>query len=232
MNTLEPAEIRELGDREVIQGGFVPSEAVYASISERLSDRQNRPLLLLAKLFGRLGWEAGRCISIVHRIGFDWGSYQDHSENGTLANSHADNLVVLPGDLMDLGDGRYQLLMPTDFDMSFKKEQCVFVDRPPPVPDPRLVELIFAFELGNMMKTISGYTAALNGVASTDLKRDPDGASPQMDLVWAFRDLSAWEYLKAYKRPADPRYTGNDLTLEQALLFIPDAIARAIDVVV
>jgi hypothetical protein len=41
-----------------------------------------------------------------------------------------------------------------------------------------------------------------------------------MDLLWALRDIACWEYLKAYKRPADPDYPGNDLTLQEARMFI------------
>jgi hypothetical protein len=231
LGTIDPAEIKALEDQDLINGGFVPSEDVYAAISERFRVRADRPIQILAKLFGRLGWEIGRCIATVHRTGFDWGTYRDHSEDGILDNAHANNVVVMPDELMDLGGGRYQLLVPTDFDMSFKKEQCVAVSGPVPGPDPKLVEVIFAVELGNMMLNIGGYTAALTGVATSITKRDPETPSPQMDLIWAFRDVACWEYLNAYKRPADPSYSGNDLTLDQARLFLADAIARTINIV-
>jgi hypothetical protein len=114
--------------------------------------------------------------------------------------------------------------------MSFKKEQAVNVDHRPPHPDPKFVEIIFQVEMGNMLLNISGYTAALKGVVMADWQRDP--GCPQMDLIWALRDIAAWEYFQGYKRPADTRYHGNNLTLEDALLFVGEALERTIDIVV
>jgi hypothetical protein len=227
--TTNPGEIPDVSDRDVVGKGLAPSEDVYRAISPDVRLPGDRPFLKMAKLFGRVGWEAGRCIAAVHRCGFDWGTYQDHSDDGMLDNAHANNLVVLPAELMDLGAGRYQLLYPTDFDMSFRKEQSVNVSRAH--PDPKFVEIIFSVELGNMMLNIAGYTAALDGVATSISKRDPE-PSPQMDVIWALRDVAAWEFLQGYKRPGDPRYRGNDLMLEDAQLFLAEALNRTIDIVV
>jgi hypothetical protein len=225
MGTTAPGEIATLRDEDLIGKGFLPSETLYQAIGDGW-------LLRVAKLFGRLGWEAGRCIAAVHRCGYDWGTYQDHSSDGMLANAHANNLVILPPDLMDLGGGRFQLLYPTDFDMSFTRRQAVDVWKVPPVPDPEFVDQMFSVELSNMMMNIGGYTAALVGVATGISKRDPVRWSARMDIIWAFRDISVWEYIKGYLRPADPGYPGNDITLEQALEFIPEAPNRTIDIVV
>jgi hypothetical protein len=130
---------------------------------------------------------------------------------------------------MDLGAGKYQLLYPTDFDMSFRKEQSVNISRA--CPDPKFVEIIFSVELGNMMLNLTGYTAALDGVATAITKRDPE-PSRQMDVIWALRDVAAWEYLQGYRRPADARYRGNDLTLNDAGLFLAEALNRTINIVV
>jgi hypothetical protein len=225
MGTTAPGEIATLRDEDLFRKGFLPSERLYDAIGDGW-------LLRMAKLFGRLGWEAGRCIAAVHRTGYDWGTYQDHSSDGMLANAHANNIVVLPADLMDLGGGRFQLLYPTDFDMSFTRRQVVDVWKNPPLPDPGFVDHIFSVEFGNMMMNIGGYTAALAGVATGISKRDPVRWSPQMDIIWAFRDISVWEYIKGYLKPADQGYPGNDITLEQALEFIPEALNMAIDIVV
>jgi hypothetical protein len=91
MGTADPGEINELGDVDLIKGGFVPSEEVYPVISEVYRAGGDRPLRVMAKLFGRLGWEVGRCIAAVHRAGFDWGTYQDHSENSILDNTPLNN---------------------------------------------------------------------------------------------------------------------------------------------
>jgi hypothetical protein len=231
MGTTLAGSIKDLTDWDVVRGGLAPSEDVYKAIAPTFRLPGDRPLIKIAKLFGRVGWEAGRCTAAVHRCGFDWGTYQDHLPDGMLDNAHANNLVVLPGELMDLGNERYQLLYPTDFDMSFKKEQAVNVDDRPPHPDPKFVEIIFQVEMGNMLMNIAGYTAALKGVVTGDWQRDPE-PSPQMDLIWALRDIAVWEYFQGYKRPADPKYHGNDLILQDALLFVGEALERTIDVVV
>jgi hypothetical protein len=225
-------EIEGLRDSEIIaSGGIIPSEDIYGAIPESVQLSNGRSLRNMAKLFGRLGWEAGRCTAVVHRSGFDWGTYQDHSIDGMLANCHANNVVVVPEELMDLGDGKYQLLFPTDFDMSFKRHQAVDTWAKPPVPDPEFVDHIFSSELGNMMANIGGYTAALENVATGISKRDPP-PSIQMEVIWLLRECAVWEFLKGYKAPAEPSYAPNDLTLEQALEFIPEALERTIDITV
>ena len=230
--TTESGFIPTLDDVGLIECGFVPSWEVYEAIGNEATFSDGKSVLAMAKLFGRLGWEAGRCISIVHRAGFDWGSYQDHSVDGCLDNAHANNICVVPSELMDLGDGKYQLLLPTDFDMSFKKEQAVDVWVDPPVPDPSFVEMIFTHEFGNMCLNIGGYTAALEDVATAISPRDPKTPSARMNFIWLLRDVAVWEYVHGYTNPAEGRYQPNDLTLEQALEFIPDAIRRTMPIVV
>jgi hypothetical protein len=232
MGTTAAGEIETLHDQDIIQRGeIIPSELVYAAIPEDIKLSNGRSLRTMAKLFGRLGWEAGRCTAVVHRCGFDWGTYQDHSSDSMLDNAHANNIVIIPEELMDLGGGKYQLLFPTDFDMSFKRHQAVNTWADPPTPLPEFVDRIYSVEIGNMMANLAGYTAALPDVATGISKRDPP-PSPQMDVIWIFRDCAVWEFLKAYKAPAEARYAGNDITLEQCLDFLPEALARTIDIVV
>lgn len=230
--TTEGREVENLDVDTLISKGFCPSEELYEAIGDDIKMSDGSSFLELMKLGGRLGWEVGRCISIVHRAGFDWGTYQDHSSDGILDNAHANNLCVLPQNLMDRGNGRYQLLVPTDFDMSFRSYQVVDVWHDTPLPDDTFVNDTFPTEFGNMMSNVAGYTAALENVATGISKRDPDEITPQMDLIWVMRDIAVWEYIHAYKYPANGGYYGNDVTLEQALKFIPEALEATIDIVV
>jgi hypothetical protein len=70
-------------------------------------------------------------------------------------------------DLMDLDDGRYELLLPTDLEMSLEKEQCAGFSNtaPAPVPDPAVVQGIHSVELSSMTMGIGGCTATLDNVA-------------------------------------------------------------------
>lgn len=228
--TTNHGPIKNLEREDLILKGLCPSEDIYEAIGDSFMI-DGKPFIHMAKLFGRLGWEAGRCIAMVHRSGFDWGSYQDHTIDGMLDNAHANNICLLPKELMDLKNGRYQLLLPTDFDMSFRRDQAVNVWVVPPIPDPGFVDHIFSTEFGNMMGNLAGYTAALEGVMTAISKRDPD-PSPKMDLVWLMRDICVWEYVYGYKIPSDPSYQFNDINLEQAYQFIPEAIMNTIDIIV
>ena len=230
--TTKGGVIPNLEDESLIEKGFVPSWEVYEAIDSDAKFTDGKSVRSMAKLFGRLGWEAGRCIAIVHRCGFDWGSYQDHSDDGFLDNAHANNICVVPHELMDLGTGEYQLLFPTDFDMSFRKEQAVDVWSRPPQPDPSFVETIFSFEFGNMLRNIGGITAAIEGIATAMWARDPKTTSARMDFIWLLRDVACWEYVHGYSNPADGHYEHNDLTLQEACEFIPEALRRTIDIVV
>jgi hypothetical protein len=231
LGAVDPITIPTLTPEKVRDGGLLPSESVYETIPEAAAVN-GKSFRTLARLFGRLGWEAGRCIAAVHRAGYNWGTYQDHSCDGILDNAHANNICILPRELMDLGNGLYQLLVPTDFDMSFKKEQAVNTWVNPPCPEPLYVAEFPSTELENMLGNLSGYTAALDGVQTGISKRDPVECTPQMELVWVMRDVTAWEYLRGYQRPADPGYAPNGITLEEAVQFIPEALELTSDIVV
>jgi hypothetical protein len=218
MGTTEPGEVGTLQPSVLSTKGFLSSEMIYEILPENVTVGNGRLLRTLAKLFGRLGWEAGRCIAAVHRSGYNWGTYQDHSADGMLDNAHANNICLVPRELMDLGNGKYQLLFPTDFDMSFKRDQAVNTWVSPPCPAPLYVDEFFSVELLTLMGTIAGSTAALQGVPTGLSTSDPDEPSLQPDLVWVLRAIAAWESLRGYQRPADPAYEGNGLPLDEALL--------------
>ena len=224
----EGGEISTLTPKTIRSRGILPSSETYKAL-EGLKIG-NLPLTNLAKTFGRLAWEAGRIIACVHRAGFNWGSYKDHTDNGMLDNAHADNLVLLPWDLADLGQGKYQLLSGLDFDMSFRKEQSVNIWGEKPVPDEKLVSKIFSLEFSNMLLNLTGYTASVERAAKGITPRDPKEITPNLELIWALRYLSIWEYPQGYAYPGKPALEENDLKLEEAIPFLQYAVDHTLDV--
>ena len=222
----EGGDIPKLTKKDIKARGIMPSSETYKALEGMTI--MGLPLSNLAKTFGRLAWEAGRTIACVHRAGFNWGSYKDHPKDGMLDNAHADNIALIPYDLADLGNGKYQLVSGLDFDMSFRKEQTVNIWGKKPVPDETLVTQIFSVEFGKMLLNLTGYTASLEGVAKGVTPRDPKELSPNLELIWAMRYLSLWEYPQGYSYPAKPSFEENDITLEEVKPFIEYAVNHSI----
>ena len=227
-HSVEGGDIKNLTKNDIYLRGILPSSQTY-KVLEGLTIK-GLPLSDLAKTFGRLAWECGRIISCVHRAGFNWGSYKDHSANGELDNAHADNIALIPHSMSDLGNGRYQVLSGLDFDMSFRKEQTVNIWGENPVPDPLLVTQYWSIEFGNMWLNLTGYTAALEGVAKGVIPRDPKEVTPNMQLIWAMRFLAIWEYPQGYQYPGNASFDENDITLERIIPFLDYAIDATKDV--
>ena len=112
--------------------------------------------------------------------------------------------------------------------MSFAKEQAVNIWRKAPEPDPLLVSQMFSCEFGNMLANLTGYTAALENVATAIWKRDPEPCIA-LDFIWCLRDICAWEFRIGYMRPADPSWEGNDLKHETAIKLLKIGIENTLE---
>ncbi|KAH0786590.1 Adenylyltransferase and sulfurtransferase MOCS3-1 [Histomonas meleagridis] len=208
-------EIPSLTQDNVKSCGFVPSEDIYNVLSDDVRT--------FAKLFGRIGWEVGRCISLVHRTGFLWGTYVDHMQSEEHCNAHCDNLIILSESDARRQNGGYQLLAPVDFDMSFSKESAVnFWLDDKCVPDPTMVTHIFPSEVENMLVDLAGLTASVGNTSNIPKREHPEGSLNGM--LWLMRDLMVWEFLEGYKDPSAIRYKGNDIMLEDAMQLIKEAL--------
>eukprot|EP00004_Rigifila_ramosa_P008594 TRINITY_DN1984_c0_g2_i2.p1 TRINITY_DN1984_c0_g2~~TRINITY_DN1984_c0_g2_i2.p1 ORF type:complete len:678 (-),score=146.88 TRINITY_DN1984_c0_g2_i2:135-2168(-) len=108
------------------QGEWAAAAAELASVLEELEERAGGAgggESVLAYLFERIGWEAGRMIGAMHQARISWGTYQDamcHPDQ-YHCNAHANNLAVVAP-----GAGGGALLGLLDLDMAF--EETTFVD--------------------------------------------------------------------------------------------------------
>jgi hypothetical protein len=96
------------------------------------------------------------------------GNFCDHHLQELHCNAHADNLIVL---LFREGNTQYQLVTFVDFDMTFTKEQAVFVWTDPPQPDPEIVTFQFAAEFGSFVQDLAGITAVVSDVLTAVVAR-------------------------------------------------------------
>jgi hypothetical protein len=213
LGTLSPSAPGGLSDEALDSVGLLPTEIILSALT-------GDPLRLV-RLYGRLGWEAGRALAGVHRSGYLWGTFCDHGLFDLHCNAHPDNLIVLP---IRENISDYQLIAPVDFDMSFAKDQAVSVWTDPPEPDPSYVTSQFASELEMFVRFLSGMTAVIPGVSTgTFARKQPEDANYNT-LLWIGRDVAAYEALKAYLDPSVDRSGAIGLTLSDAAPLVLDAL--------
>jgi hypothetical protein len=78
-------------------------------------------LVLLSRVYSRLGWEVGRVKRILQDKDINWGYYYDHEPNTFHCNAHPNNFVVLPP-----GKSK-NILGVLDFDLSFLRENFISI---------------------------------------------------------------------------------------------------------
>ena len=210
--------IDDFSDEKLIDIGFLPTQKIYSALQ-----KENIPeeILNFFKLFGRLGFEAGRCLSAVHRSGFLWGSFADHNEQFWHCNAHADNLIVLSKEDA-LKSGKLQILAPVDFDMSFNQESTVdiWTDPKHAIPDDSRFLNGMSSEVSNMMSDMAGLAATYPNISTAIHSRNPP--PPIYDtILWLCRDCSTYESYYGYQHLNSDGYPGNDISI--------DAIYQLID---
>jgi hypothetical protein len=172
--------------------------------SEEILDVLSGTCREFVQLFGRIGWETGRCSAVLHRVGFLWGTFCDHSQSELHCNAHMDNFVVVPRSVGLLTEMDYQLLAPLDFDMAFAKEQAVSVWINPPISDPTIVAFHFAAEVTSLLVDLTGLRGCLPGISYPQKPRTQPEGNPNK-LLWVARDVAAWEFVQAYQSPKRDR---------------------------
>jgi hypothetical protein len=145
-------------------------------------------------------WEIGRCFAAIHRAGFLWGTFCDHTQDRLHCNAHMDNFVVAPRSIGLKSEKEYQLLAPLDFDMAFAKEQAVSIWSEPAVPDPTMVTLQFSAEFHNLLDDLGGIRGCVEGVSLPQEPRPQPVGEPDR-LLWVARDVASWEFVMAYQAP-------------------------------
>ncbi|CAG9310469.1 unnamed protein product [Blepharisma stoltei] len=70
----------------------------------------------LAKIFWKIGREAGQIKRILEDHDISWGYFIDHNPFEPHCNSHPNNFIILPS-------GSEHILAPVDFDMAFRSQE-------------------------------------------------------------------------------------------------------------
>lgn len=216
-------DIAGFDEKSLREKGLIPTYEIYEKIKDLDQDFVN-----LVKLFGHLGFESGKCISVVHRTGYLWGSYVDHQDNEFHCNAHADNLVVLSKEQCLSNKEMPQILAPLDFDMSFKKEQAINFYEQPPEPDPTYVTFNICPEFSNLLTDIGGYFATVEG-ASTAIEIRPAPPGLLSKVLWLLRDVSCYEYYVGYQKVNQRRCKGNDVSIDDMYKLIEEGLNESIN---
>ena len=91
-------------------------------ILKKNKENNNKSILeYLLDIFVRIGYETSKIKRIFQEIEFNWGSFNGQSPIDVFCSSHYNNFIVLP-------KSKCSLLSPTDFDMSFSKDNFINTD--------------------------------------------------------------------------------------------------------
>ena len=181
-------------EEKLIENNFILPEKII-SILEKYSKINN-----LIKFYCKLGYEAGRILSLIHRSGFVWGTYVDYDTMGIHCNSHGDNMIILNKEKSMKKNGKYQILSPIDFDMSFNYENAINVWENKNFNDITIVTDHFYSEVNSLGGDLAGITSVIEGIFTNIRAREqPKGI--YNDLIWIFRDVIYIEFLRSYNHP-------------------------------
>lgn len=219
---LDDFDMEEFTDDNLRKIGLIPTYEVYEQIKSLGKD-----FVDLAKLYGRLGFESGKYLSIIHRTGYIWGTFFDHSLFEIHCNAHTNNLIVLSKDQCLSNKKRIQILAPVDFDMSFKKENSVNYNVNPPIPYPEIVIRNFTDEFYNLIKDVSGFSACHQYTSAINTRPMPPGLLSS--VLWFLRDCAAYEFYTGYQKIGLERCKGNDISVDDMYKFIYEALDETID---
>ena len=218
----EDFDLPEFNEDSLRKHGLVPTHEIYAAIKDL-----DKEFVNLVKLCGHLGFESGRCASVVHRSGYLWGSYADHQQQDFHCNAHADNLVVLTK-TQCLASESKQVLAPLDFDMSFKKENAINFWAEKPVPDPTYVTMNMTAEFDCLMTDIGGYFATISGASNAiDVRKQPPGLL--VNVLWLLRDCAVYEFYQGYMKVNQKRCKGNDISVDEIYKLVEEGLNESIN---
>jgi hypothetical protein len=213
---LSGVPVEELVEDNLVTIGFVPSADILAVLSGKSKE--------FVRVYARIGWEAGRILAALHRSGYLWGTFCDHSLSELHSNAHCDNLIILP---RAAKAEKFQLLAPVDYDMSFAKEQAVNVWLDPPDHEDDIVTTQFGAEFSNFLRDLAGQTALSDAMSAINRKREqPKGAFDT--LTWIGRDAAVWEFVHAYGAPLVDRSEEIGLDFDTAFDIVEAALQLTI----
>ncbi|KAA6367793.1 MAG: hypothetical protein EZS28_036681 [Streblomastix strix] len=208
IGSLAGDKILEISHDKLIELGFTPTQTILQEINN-ISPKEPTinihgteiRISALVKLFARLGFECGRAVRVVHSTapGFLWGTYQDFANYQLHCNAHANNLIVLP---LDIISEKKQILSPLDFDMAFSSETSINFWKRSPVADPTFVTDSFNIEVFEMMNDLGGIYVSGDWAKIKDVKQRPlPENEDKQNIIWLLRDVMIWEHFIGYSNP-------------------------------
>lgn len=219
---LNDFQIDEFSDDVLRKNGLVPTYDIYEKIKDLDKDFIN-----LVKVYGRIGFEIGRIIGVVHRTGYLWGSYTDHREDQFHVNAHTDNLVVLSKEICTSNKKKIQIIAPVDFDMSFKQESSINFWRKPPFPDPAYCTANMVPEIEYMADAIGGFYATYEQTSNFfKPRKQPPGSL--CNILWMMRDCAVYEYYQGYQKINSDSCKGNDISIDDIYNIVNEGLNETI----
>ncbi|KAK8886879.1 hypothetical protein M9Y10_037912 [Tritrichomonas musculus] len=219
----EDFDFENYRDDDLRKRGIIPTYEIYKALEHIDNDFVN-----LLKLYGRIGFEVGRILSLIHRAGYLWGSFTDHNEYLFHCNAHCDNLVVLSKEKCLSNKNILQILAPIDFDMAFKKESAINTWRQTPFPDSTYVTANIPAEFLFMMEDVGGSFATFEN-ASNFFKPRPQPPGLLVNLLWLLRDCGVYEFCQGYQKIHMQGCKGNDISVDDIYKLIQEGLNETID---
>jgi hypothetical protein len=142
---------------------------------------------VLAYLFSRLGYDAGKITGTLHSNGINWGTYQDAMTRKDLGewhcNAHSNNLVVLSENKGSSNNSKERpLLGALDFDMAFDMESYVNMDAGKIGDSKQHFDAILHLEYLNLLEVLAGADSS-NGIPDVALSFISENDNPAIKLI-------------------------------------------------
>lgn len=212
--------IEHLTDEDLESCGFVSPNKLYKAV-EGIQLTSETSFVNLLKLFARIGWEAGKIISVIHRTGIIWGTFSDHVPSELHINSHGDNLYVLPKE-SNKSNKNYQILAPIDFDLAFEISSAINYFKVPPEPEKNIMTR--TFEATMFLKFITNCFSKENNVCKTFLRPVIDLKKYVPEVVWMCKDILCFEYFHGLSAPLSN--CNSDIDIDESYIIINEALEK------
>jgi hypothetical protein len=142
---------------------------------------------VLAYLFSRFGYDAGKIAGTLHSNGINWGTYQDAMTRKDLGewhcNAHSNNLVVLSENKGSSNNSKEKpLLGALDFDMAFDMESYVNMDAGKIGDSKQHFDAILHLEYLNLLEVLAGADSS-NGIPDVALSFISENDNPAIKLI-------------------------------------------------
>jgi len=182
---------------------------------------------VLAYLFSRTGYDAGKILRGMHQHRVSWGTYQDAMCRVDLdqwhCNAHANNVVIIPEGTVTEPQQKHSLLSFLDLDMAYDDKTYVDVEKGTLGLSPTEFDRILWREYVNFMEVLVGGDAT-TGVPQVALSEISD-RDPMFKVVRStLYDTLCLSYIHAYKTGME---CGDDGSTGHVAAFDPDMHAAA-----